>query len=148
MDMGEFGPFSLVYKKHLGAYHKIVPVIEQVEGWVRSQGEPCTLSFGEYIDDPKQVEQDRLRSNGGCIVQGIMANLPPNFEQKTIQRRFFIRAQFDGSPGIGPYKVYLKANDLMAKKGLVPDGSVYEIYEILPSQQMRTEYYFTVKLKD
>ena len=31
MDMGEFGPFHLVYKKHLGAYHKIVPVIEEVE---------------------------------------------------------------------------------------------------------------------
>ncbi len=148
IDMGEFGPFHLVYKKHVGAYHKIVPVIEDVERWVKSQNEPCKLSFGEYFDDPKSVEQERLRSNGGCIVSTPMAQLAPDIEQKDLAKQFFIRAQFDGSPAIGPYKVYLKANDLMAEKGLIPNGPVYEVYEILPDQKMKTVYYFSVKLKD
>lgn len=148
LDFGEFGPFHLVYKKHVGAYHKIVPVIEDVERWVKSKGESCQRSFGEYIDDPKKVEQDRLRSNGGCIVSGPLTDLPPEFEQKELQKQFFIHGRFDGSPAIGPYKVYLKANDLMAEKGLVPNGPVYEVYEILPDQKMKTDYYFSAKLKD
>lgn len=151
MDMGEFGPFHLVYKKHTGAYHKIVPIIESVEQWVKTQpGESCVQSFGEYIDDPKQVEQDRLRSHGGCLLQKPLLTeiLPKEFEQKTLPKQFFIRAQFDGSPAIGPYKVYLKAQNLMEEKGLVPNGPVYEIYEILPHQKMKTEYLFSVKLKD
>ena len=148
MDMGEFGPYHLIYKKHLGAYHKIAPVIEEVEKWVKTQGEACTLSFGEYIDNPKQVEQDRLRSNGGCIVSNENLKLPPDFEQRELNRQFFIRANFEGSPAIGPYKVYLKANDLMAEKGLIQNGPVFEIYKILPDQKMTTEYYFSVKLKD
>lgn len=148
ITVGEFGPFQMVYKKHLGAYHKIVPVIEEVERWAKANGEPCRLSFGEYIDDPKRVEQERLRSNGGCIVSQSLSNLPEGFEQKNLPQQVFIRAQFEGSPAIGPYKVYLKAYDLMKEKGLEPNGSVFEIYEILPNQKMKTDYYFTVKLKD
>lgn len=148
ISMGEFGPFHLVYKKHLGAYHKIVPVIEDVEQWVKSQGDPCNLSFGEYFDDPKKVEQERLRSNGGCVVGKPWNNLPPDFEQKEVPKQFYIKALFEGSPGIGPYKVYLKAQSLMEDKGLEPNGPVYEFYQILPEQKMKTEYYFSVKLKD
>lgn len=148
ISMGEFGPFHLVYKKHLGAYHKIVPVIEDVERWVRTQGEACQISFGEYLDDPKRVEQDRLRSHGGCFVKKPIPSLPSGFEQKELGRQFFIHAEFAGSPAIGPYKVYLKANQLMQDKGLVPNGPVYETYEILSDQKMKTNYYFSVKLKD
>jgi hypothetical protein len=148
LDMGEFGPYQLVYKKHLGAYHKIVPVIEEVEKWVRTQGETCRLSFGEYIDDPKQVEQSRLRSQGGCIVSKPLGPLPKDFEQRELPKQFFIRGQFDGSPAIGPYKVYLKANEMMETKGLIPNGPVFELYEILPDNKMKTEYLFSAKLKD
>ena len=147
-DMGEFGPYNLVYKKHLGAYHKIVPVIESVEQWVKSHGESCAKSFGEYIDDPQQVEQERLRSLGGCIVEKAFETLPPELEQKTLPKQFFIRGQFDGSPAIGPYKVYLKAQNLMNEKGLVPNGSVFEIYEVISQKEMKTTYLFSVKLKD
>lgn len=148
MDMGEFGPYHLVFKKHVGAYHKIVPVIEEVEVWARAHGEACKTSFGEYLDDPKSVEQERLRSNGGCIVDSPMQDLPPGFEQKAIDRQFFIHAFFSGSPAIGPYKVYLKATNQMEEKGLVPNGPVYELYEVLPDQKMKTEYFFSAKLKD
>lgn len=149
IDMGEFGPLNLVYKNHLGAYHKIVPLIESVEQWVKTQGEACNQSFGEFIDDPKQVEQERLRSHAGCVLKKpINTPLPPEFEQRTIPLQFFIRAHFGGSPAIGPYKVYLKVQNLMSEKGLVPNGPVFEIYEILPDQKMITTYYFSAKLKD
>lgn len=146
-DMGEFGPFHLVYKNHLGAYHKMGPVIESVEQWVKSKGQSCAQSFGEYIDDPQQVEQERLRSLGGCIVDKHFDQLPSDFEQKTLEKQFFIRGQFEGSPAIGPYKVYLKAQKIMQEKGLEPNGSVFEIYKILSPKEMKTTYLFTAKLK-
>ncbi|MGZ3748864.1 MAG: hypothetical protein ACXWRE_15480, partial [Pseudobdellovibrionaceae bacterium] len=31
------GPLKLIYKDHTGAYHKIVSVIEEVEGWAKAQ---------------------------------------------------------------------------------------------------------------
>jgi hypothetical protein len=149
ISLGEEGPYNLVSKAHMGAYHKIVPVIEEVEKWVRSQGLPCRLSFGEYLDDPKKVEQERLRSNGGCLIdQPLGSPLPEGFAQKTLPRQFFIKAHFEGSPAIGPYKVYLKAQDLMEEKGLLPNGPVYEIYEIIDPKKMKTTYLFSVMLKD
>jgi DNA gyrase inhibitor GyrI len=60
---------KVVYKHHVGAYHKIVPVIEEVETWIKANGEKCDLSFGEYYDDPDVVAEDRMRSNGGCVVR-------------------------------------------------------------------------------
>ncbi len=36
---------------------------------MQSQGAPCTRTFGEYMDDPQQVEEARLRSRVGCIVE-------------------------------------------------------------------------------
>lgn len=147
-EMGEYGPFYLVFKPHLGAYHKIVPVIEDVERWVKSQHQTCEQSFGEYIDNPKAVEQERLRSNGGCLVTGLIPNLPSDYQQKEVPKQFFIRAQFEGSPAIGPYKVYMKAEELMSEKGLIPNGPVFEVYEIQNDQKMKTTYYFSAKLKD
>lgn len=77
------------------------------------------------IDDPQQVEQERLRSLGGCIVEKAFETFPPELEQKTLPKQFFIRGQFDGSPAIGPYKVYLKAQNLMNRKGASSNGSVF-----------------------
>ncbi|MEY4616876.1 MAG: hypothetical protein RJB66_1836 [Pseudomonadota bacterium] len=148
LGIGDFGPHQLVYKKHMGAYHKIVPTIEDVERFVRSKGEPCKISFGEFLDDPKKVEQDRLRANVGCLVDYPMENLPEDFEQKNVEKQLFIHAQFEGSPAIGPYKVYMKVFSVMEQKGLEPNGSVFEFYEVLPNQKMKTDYYFTAKLKD
>lgn len=147
LELKEEGPFIMVYKDHVGAYHKIVPVIEEVEKWTRAQGENCTESFGEYIDDPKAVEQERLRSRGGCIISKKLENLPEGYHIQEIPKQNFLHGVFEGSPAIGPYKVYMKAFDWIDSHGYLPNGSIFEIYEIHPDKTMTTEYLFPIKQK-
>jgi AraC family transcriptional regulator len=149
----EMGPYKLVFKPHLGAYHKIVPVIEEVETWTKKAGEPCRLSFGEYIDNPDTVSEDRLRSNGGCIVNkdikellgGVHARFPAEFAFRETDRHMYLVAEFDGAPSIGPIKVYPKAKTYMANHGLELDGSIFEIYEILADRKVKTTYLFPIR---
>jgi effector-binding domain-containing protein len=69
VEFKEEGPFQIAYQTHLGPYHTIVATIEAVEREVKSKGDPCRFSFGEYLDDPKTTAEDRLRSRGGCFVE-------------------------------------------------------------------------------
>lgn len=142
----EEGPFKVISKQHIGAYHKIVPVIEEVEKWAKAHGETCHLSFGEYLDNVDTVPEDRLKSNGGCVVEKAWTSgLPEGFEYRELPRRQYIVAEFSGAPSIGPLKVYPKAQKEIKAKGLVLDGPVIEMYEIIPPKGVKTRYYFPVK---
>ena len=159
--VGDQGPLRVVYKVHIGAYHKIVPVIEEVEKWVKANGEHCRISFGEYIDDPANSVEDRMHSNGGCIVEkawpqagestgatppGSPGLLPPDFVYREIPSRTYVKAEFDGAPSIGPIKVYPRVKKFMKEKSLTPDGPVIETYEIMPGDKVVTRYLFPAKL--
>jgi AraC family transcriptional regulator len=162
--IGDQGPLRVIYKVHIGAYHKIVPVIEEVEKWAKANGEPCRISFGEYIDDPAISVEDRMHSNGGCIVEkawpqavgptdesaggtppGSAGRLPPDFIYREIPSRTYVKAEFDGAPSIGPIKVYPRVKKFMKEKNLTPDGPVIETYEIMPGDKVVTRYLFPAK---
>lgn len=138
---------KILFKKHYGAYHKIVPTIQEVESWARGNGFQCELSFGHYIDDPNQVEQDRLRSRGGCLVDRFPDRLPEGFEVDSIPAGDFVVAKFEGSPSIGPFKVYPRALSYISEKRLVRDTSagVYEVYNVISDTQMKTTYFFPLQ---
>lgn len=139
------GPIKVVYKPHVGPYHQIVPTIEEVESWAKQNGEPCRLSFGEYLDDTDLTDEDRLRSNGGCVVEKDWSKgLPPGFQYRVIPNHGFVLATFEGAPSIGPLKVYPKVDHYVDENGLVQNGPVYEFYEILGPNAVRTTYWFTV----
>ena len=146
VKVAEEGPYKMVYKHHVGAYHKIITAIEEVEKWARANGEPCTISFGEYLDDPKSADEDRLNSNGGCVVtKEWTTGLPEGLAYRELPRRQFVVAKFSGAPSIGPYKVYPAARETMQSARLVPDGPVVEMYEILPGSKMSSTYLFPAK---
>ena len=145
------GPYFVVSKDHMGAYHKVAAVITEIETWAKANGEPCSLSFGEYYDNPETVDEDRLRSRGGCItsndnVKTIAGNglLPSGYSTSTIDHRDALVATFDGSPAIGPWKVYSKVMANMKTLDLELNGPVLEIYEILSPTSGRTRYIFPV----
>lgn len=143
IEVGERGPFKVVSKRHDGAYHKIVPVIEEVEKWARANSEPCRLSFGEFLDDPKVVDEDRLKSNGGCVVEKTWeSGLPESYSYREIPQREYLVAKFDGAPGIGPLKVYPRATREIEALGRKVDGPIIEMYEILPGDRVLTTYLF------
>ena len=133
---------KMIFKEHIGSYHKVVSVIQEVESWAKLHNIDCTQSFGEYIDDANMVEEIRLRSRGGCIVSEIPKELPEGFKSQEIPARSYVTAIFEGSPGIGPVKVYPKAAEFMREQGLVMDGPVIEIYIIHSEKEMTTTYLF------
>jgi len=138
----ERSAIRMIYKDHTGAYYKIVSTIEEVEKWAKAHDVDCKESFGEYIDDANVVEESRLRSRGGCIVKDFPTDLPAEFKTQEIPARKYVTAVFEGSPGIGPIKVYPKAESYMKEHHLVMDGPVIEIYVIHSPKEMTTTYLF------
>ncbi len=156
VQIDQRGPYVVIYKKHVGAYHKIVSIIQEVEKWSKSQGLKCRLSFGEYFDDPGLVEEGRLHSRGGCIVDPLVENekviiekirnsVPKDFMVDIIPETKAVVALFSGAPGIGPLKVYPKAEKFIMENKLQKKDSVIEIYEIFDAKSMQTTYVWPVK---
>lgn len=150
---GEYSDLLLFYKDHSGAYNKIAPVIAEVEEYAKKNKIPCSTSFGEYLDNPMQVEERQLRSLGGCIVLRLanpelekQLNSAPHadlgYKSKLIQNRTYIIARFDGAPSIGPLKVYPKVEEYMDNHNYKITDSVIEIYNTIDQTSGFTEYLF------
>lgn len=144
---GPAGPFRLLGKEHIGPYHKIVPVIEEVEAFAKERGIPCPLSFGQYFDNPKQTEEIRLRSRGGCVIAADTdlgtAALPEGITVTEYPAGDFVMATFEGSPGIGPFKAYPAALKRIEEKRYAFEGwNVLETYAVRGDTDVTTTYYF------
>jgi DNA gyrase inhibitor GyrI len=137
------GPLYLVYKDHVGPYHFISKTISDVERWAKTEKIDCSSSFGEYLDDPNVVEHERLRSRAGCFLKSRLTSRPPSdlqFSERPEQK--YVVAEFEGSPALGPYKVYNKVEEFLAEKRLVLSGPVIEVYEMKSETVMLTRYLF------
>jgi hypothetical protein len=150
--------YQIIYKNYTGPYHKIVQSIQEVETWAKTQGLACRLSFGEYFDDPRVVEEGRLKSRGGCLIDSLKSeevkifahlksHLPADLKIDVIASTTAVVALFAGAPGIGPLKVYPKAEDFIAANKLKRKGSVIEIYEVFDTHSMQTTYMWPVEKK-
>jgi AraC family transcriptional regulator len=152
------GPYTIVFKDHIGAYHKIVNHIEAVEKWSKENGLKCRLSFGEFFDDPMIVEEGRLKSRAGCIIDPLVeqeqtlfleikSKLPPDFSYAVIPQSQAVVALFSGAPGIGPLKVYPAVEDYMVENKLSKSGPIMEIYEVFSKNSMQTTYIWPIQDK-
>lgn len=148
------GPYTLVYKEHNGAYHKIIDSLVSVETWAKENSINCRFTFGEYFDDPTIVEEGRLRSRTGCLIESSEAaaleklnsiTLPLDIKKAEWKKTKSVVALFTGSPGIGPYKVYPKAESFLRENNLKHVGSILEIYEVLGQRAMNTTYIWPVE---
>lgn len=152
--------YQIIYKDFIGPYHKIVATIQEVEKWAQSQGLTCRLSFGEYFDDPRVIEEGRLKSRGGCLVdplkedekkiwttlkEGPAEKLLADYKLDEIPATKAVVSLFEGAPSIGPMKVYPKAEEFMVQNKLVRKGSVIEIYEIFDQKSMQTTYIWPIQ---
>lgn len=145
IEVAEAGPFLILTKEHFGPYHKIVPNIEAVETWVKAQGKDCTRSLGQYFDHPDDVEQERLRSRGGCIVSEKIENAPSEFKYDTIPRQRYVIAVFEGAPGVGPIRVYPKVSEFMETKNFKAGKGLVEVYTVHSQKEVTTTYFFPIE---
>jgi AraC family transcriptional regulator len=140
---------KIIFIPHFGSYHSIVPKIQEIESWALANSVDCRMSFGEYFDNPEQVEQERLKSRGGCIVEKIPAKKPERFETGTLKGGHFFTATYKGSPAIGPFKVYPLVLGLIANSKYKMQGwNVVEVYEVHPDQSVTTNYFFPTTVRE
>ena len=133
--------FHLVYKEHLGSYHKINETINEVEKVLAKKNIGCRRSFGHFLDNPEVVPEDRLRSHAGCVTTKSIHVEEEGLKYKKIEEQKFVKASFAGSPALGPIKVYPEAKDFMRARRLSTSGPILEIYT-LNGKALTTEFYF------
>ena len=144
---GQQGPYLLVFKEHNGEYHKIVPVIEEVEKYFKERGIECLYTFGRYLDDPNKVEHDRLKSHGGCVFATLSSDVDKaitesSYKTEKVPQKEYVIARFNGSPSVGPFVVYPKIDQWFEKYGYIKVGPAIELYKILPDNTVMTSYLF------
>lgn len=144
VKIGQAEAMYVISKSHVGAYHKINSVITEVENWATKNNLPCLRTFGEYIDNPREKDEDRLRSEGGCILSAALTpeQVPADYHYREMPARQAVLASFEGAPSIGPFKVYPAVEKFMQENKLTATGPVIEIYEIKSANEATTRYVF------
>jgi hypothetical protein len=153
MEKATAGPFLLYGVRHEGAYHEISKKIFQIEIWAQKTGIPCKQTFGLYVEDPYLVENERLISYGGCVAKGedfelikSKQNLMPGLKLIQINQNQFITGFFEGSPWIGPYKVYSRAQRWADEENSTSIFPALEIYQT-DKIHIQTTYFFQVSFE-
>ncbi len=106
-----------------------------MESTLRDQGINCSSTFGEYLDNPNEIEEDRLKSYGGCLFFESAdfikrLELDKSLSTREVGAQRVVQARFKGSPSIGPIKVYPKIDEMIHDQRLVRSAPIIEIYEI------------------
>jgi AraC family transcriptional regulator len=137
----------LVAKSHIGPYHKIGALLEDIENKAKEIGLDCSTTFGKFLDNPQTTDEDRLRSLVGCALKSppdlnLVAQLDAEVSEQPSGR--FVYGKFKGSPAIGPFVVYPKLKQEAAKQRLALGSWALELYDLSRSGQIVTEYLLPV----
>jgi AraC family transcriptional regulator len=154
MHLGIFKPVQISYEpvdniyllaiENLGPYHKILDSILVVEKFAKENKINCPKTFGMFLDDPEKVEEVRLRSLVGCVIDQPITEVPAQFKMISRPKQNYVKAVFLGSPSVSPYKVYPKAMELIQERRLPFTGEVIEIYQVNADQGFITTYLFPI----
>ncbi len=139
------GPLHFVYTQHTGAYHQINSDISRVEAWAKQTQINCRQTYGEFLDDPKAVDQDRLRSRVGCVLDFLPETKPKEFLTETRAPKSYVVATYRGSPAVSPFTVYPKVEEFLAEQRLRSTAPVIEIYRVLDDTSVETRYLFPIE---
>ena len=135
---------NLIYKQQLGPSHEISPLLSKIEAEIAGQNIDCAIPFGEYLDDPASMDPERLRSNLGCVIESDKVPLIDGFTTEKREGNYLV-IEFEGSPGIGPYKAYPEADNWFQQQGKPRPATAIETYKPTGDGELLTTYYFKVE---
>ncbi|MDR0230510.1 MAG: GyrI-like domain-containing protein [Dysgonamonadaceae bacterium] len=134
----EQGGETIVYEEMIGDYSQTPKVQDKVyHALLNDEKIETTKGFGIYYDNPKEVEKSKLRSEIGCIVEGLdstaIAKLTEKYKVKTLPKSNCIVTEFPYkgvvSVFIGIMKVYPAFEKYCKQHGL-SNSPMIEIYDI------------------
>ena len=118
MEVSEssFGPYQVLYREHKGAYEKVGEVFREMMDYQEKVKINSEMMFGIYYDDPEKIEEHKLRSEIGLVLnkedhKRLKAeNKDEKIKFKSIPRREYIFTIFPyknmASAFIGIFKAY------------------------------------------
>ena len=128
----------LVFENVTGAYNQANKVSNKIYyDLLNNYGIETFKGFGIYYDNPKNVEQNKLRSEIGCIAENIdndtIEKLKEKYQVKTLQKENFLVVEFPYkgffSIMMGMIKVYPVIGKYITENNY-KDGPIMEIYDI------------------
>lgn len=147
----EVGPYTLVYKKHIGDYTKVGSLMSSIKADLETKYNiKAEKSFGLYFDNPETVDADKLRSVVGYIIENKtvadLENLKADFSVKEYPKSKSVVSEFPykGLPSIiiGIFRVYPDFMNYIETNNY-PLTPIMEIYN---SEEEKIEYISSVKI--
>lgn len=134
----ETGPYTIVYKEHIGAYHKVKPAMDEVYQGLLDMGIETYRGAGVYYDNPQHVPEEQLRSEVGSVLEDKDLDKVDQIkqvfkvrevpQQQSIVVEFPIRNML--SYMIAPAKVYKEADKIWQEQGYSDYEYAVEIYDV------------------
>ena len=137
----EVGPYTIAVKRFIGGYYQVGPTMTEVDSWIRGQGVSSTKGIGLFYDDPGTVEESKLRSDVGNVLEGVdeqtIETIKMQLEVKELPVMRAVVIDFPiVSPlsyMIAPMKVYPAISKYWKEKGYPEEGGVgysIELYDM------------------
>ncbi|PXV65541.1 GyrI-like small molecule binding protein [Dysgonomonas alginatilytica] len=129
----------LVYEEVVGDYAQTGKYTDKVYyELLNNEGIETTKGFGIFYDNPQEVEKSKLRSEVGCIVEGLdsvqIADLAGKYKVRTYPQANYVTAEFPFkghmSIMIGLMKVYSQIDKYIKEHGINDKGAIMEIYDV------------------
>jgi effector-binding domain-containing protein len=137
--VAEQGGETVVYESITGDYRQSGAVMDKVYSSLLNKYEIETYKgFGQYYDNPKLVDKNKLRSEAGCIIEPKdvqkLAQIDIPFRVKTIPVKKYMITEFPYkgklSVMVGIFKVYPALEKFTMQNNHSIDGSIIEIYDV------------------
>ncbi|MCC5928012.1 MAG: hypothetical protein JJU28_02095 [Cyclobacteriaceae bacterium] len=132
------GDYVLAGKKFTGPYHKIAPVMDEVDRLLREKGINCVKGAAIFYDNPKETPKEQCRSFAANVIEKdhlsrLQEIKSMGLEVIIIERQNSLVAEFPIrnvlSYMLGPMKIYPAFEKEIRASKAVPQLS-YEIYNI------------------
>ncbi len=134
VDLTTCPPLKLVGMRHVGPYQGIADVFGRLAAWAIGAGlvTPDTRFIGIYHDDPREVDEAKLRSDA-CITLDRDVPLPDGPLPDDVIRIDLPGGRHAVIRHLGPYPELSKTYELiygtwLPKSGETPIGVAYEDY--------------------
>ena len=131
------GPYTVVYEEYTGSYQNMGKVFETLNKEMKEEGIDFSRGLGVYLDDPRKVSPDKLRAQGGIIIedkdQPKVPELKKKYKVMEINTAPCVVIEFPIKNNLsymfGPIKNYTLLQKYFELKNYQP-GKVYEIYDM------------------
>lgn len=129
------GPFHIVYREVKGSYRQTGKVSMEIQSLLKENGIDNDRFFAVYLDDPRSVPEENLRSLVGHILPpgSREAKLPAEYKSAILPEKLALVSIFplktQASIFLGMFKVYPAIFAQAAKSGYPDKKPSLEIYE-------------------